>query len=105
MTIITEAKTIRNSKTRFSEHNKYKISAVKHLMNNIDHEFTWAVLTEASSKCLKRKILKSYFIKELNLSLNDHSNSAILMLFKTWCSLVFNCLSTFIISLPYNIVI
>lgn len=39
------------------------------------------------------------------MSLNDHSNSAILMLFKTWCSLVFNCLSTFIISLPYNIVI
>ena len=51
-----------NSRTRFEKLNG-KYDPQKHLINKIEHEFSWTVVTRALSNCLKRKIAKSYFIK------------------------------------------
>ena len=54
------------------ENGKLKLS--KHLKDNPGHKFDWIILSRARSHRLKQKILEAYFIKQLNLSLNDHDN-------------------------------
>lgn len=72
----------RNSRTRFSDHKKLSgiSEPLKHVKNNTEFEFSWKVTLRGLSSCFHREILESYFIKQLNPSLNDHFNSEILML-------------------------
>ena len=51
-----------------------KLKLSKHLKDNQGHKFDWIILSRARSHRLKQKILEAYFIKQLNLSLNDHDN-------------------------------
>ena len=54
----------------------------KHLARNIDHEFSWYVLTRAPENTLKRRILEAYFIKLIAPSLNEQLDNDVLMLFR-----------------------
>ena len=76
--------TIRNTVTRIDEHEQPngKWEPSKHLKSNPGHKFDWMILSRAPSHRLKRKILGTYFIKQLNLSLNDQLDSEILTLFR-----------------------
>ena len=76
--------TIRNVITRIDEHEQRNgiSEPSKHLKNNSGHQFNWKILSRAPSHRLKRKILQSYFIKQLNPSLNDQLDSKILTLFR-----------------------
>ena len=57
--------TIRNCKIRCDEHNDVDKSSdpAKHLARNIEHEFSWYVLTRARENTITRRILEAYFIK------------------------------------------
>ena len=72
----------RHSRTRFSDHKKLSEMSelLKHVKNNTEFEFSWKVTLRGLSSCFHREILESYFIKQLNPSLNDQFNSEILML-------------------------
>ena len=76
--------TIRNVVTRIDGHKQPngKSEPSKHLKNNPGHQFNWMILSRAPSHHLKRKILEAYFIKQLNLPLNDQLDSEILTLFR-----------------------
>ena len=76
--------TIRNVVTRTEEHEQPngKSETSKHLKNNTGLQFNWMILSRAHSHRLKRKIREAYFIKRLNLSLNDQLDSEILTLFR-----------------------
>ena len=54
----------------------------KHLNENDNHEFKWSILSLAPKVLFKRKILEAYFIKTLNLILNNQLNNDILTLFR-----------------------
>ena len=54
----------------------------KHLKNNPGHQFNWMILSRAPLHRLKEKILETYFINQLNPSLNDQPGSKILALFR-----------------------
>ena len=76
--------TIRNVVTRIDEHEQPngKLEPSRHLKNNPGHQFNWMLLSRAQSHRLKRKTLEAYFIKQLNLSLNDPLVREILTLFR-----------------------
>ena len=81
--------TIRNCKIRWDEHNDVnKISEpAKHLVRNIEHEFSWCVLRRTPENTLKRRILEAYFIKLIAPSLNEQLDNDVLMIFRngiTW---------------------
>ena len=75
---------IRNCKIRWDEHNVVNKSSkpTKHLARNIDHEFSWYVLTRVPVNTLKRRILEAYFIKLIAPSLNEQLDNDVLMLFQ-----------------------
>ena len=88
--------TIRNVITRIDEHEQRNgiSEPSKHLKNNSGHQFNWKILSRAPSHRLKRKILQSYFKKQLNPSLNDQLDSKILTLFRQHL-FYFDCNITF----------
>ena len=56
-------KTKRNAEVRWSEHNPTKSSEPsKHLRSNINHYFTWAVISNAPKNAKTRKNLKASYI-------------------------------------------
>ena len=77
-------KTIRNCKIKWDEHNDVDKNSepAKHLAVNIEHEFSWYVLTRAAENTLE-----AHFIKLIVLSLNEQLDNNVLMLFRngvTW---------------------
>ena len=72
-------KTIRNCKIKWDAHNDVDKNSepAKHLAVNIEHEFSWYVLTRAAENTLE-----AYFIKLIVLSLNEHLDNNVLMLFR-----------------------
>ena len=55
------AETIINCKIRWDEHNDVNTNSehAKHLAKNIDHKFSWYILTSRPENTLKRKILEA----------------------------------------------
>ena len=76
--------TIRNCKMRWDKHNDANKNSepAKHLARDIEHEFSWYVLTRTPENTLKRRILVAYFIKLVFLSLNEQLCNHVLMLFR-----------------------
>ena len=76
--------TIRNCKMRWDKHNDVKKNSesAKHLARNIEHKFSWYVLTRRPENTLKRRILVTYFIKLIVPSLNEQLDNDVLMLFR-----------------------
>ena len=64
-------KTIRNCKIRWDNVNTNSEHA-KHLAKNIDHKFSWYILTSAPENTLKRRILQAYFIKLMSHPLRNN---------------------------------
>ena len=56
--------TIRNAEVRFSEHNNplNDSEPARHIRNNIEHSFTWLILSKAPKNTKTRKNLESSFI-------------------------------------------
>ena len=59
----------------------------KNLVRNIEHEFSWFILTKSPVNTLKRRILEAYFIKLIVPSLNEQLDNDVLMLFKNGVTL------------------
>ena len=59
-----------------------KSNPAKHLRDNIDHIFTWKVISNAPNRKLAREILKAYFIATIKPSLNGKIDSDLLHLFR-----------------------
>ena len=78
------SETIRNVVTRKDENEQPhgKSEPSKHLKNNPGHKFDWMILLRPPSDGLKRKILETSFIRQLNPSLNDQLDSEDLILFR-----------------------
>ena len=76
--------TIRNCKIRWDEPNNVNKNSEpgKHLARNIEHEFSWYVLTRAPKNTLKRRIVEAYFVKLIVPSLNEQLDNDVLMLFR-----------------------
>ena len=77
--------TIRNWKIRWDEYNDADKNSepAKHLARNIEHEFSWYVLTRTLVNTLKRRvIMEAYFIKLIVPSLNEQLDNDVLMLFR-----------------------
>ena len=58
--------TVRNVEVRWNEHNNpnnKKSNASKHLKSNIEHVFTWAVISNAPKNKFKRKVIEAYIIE------------------------------------------
>ena len=76
---------MRNCKIRWDEHNDVNKNSepAKHLARNIEHEFSWYVLTRTLVNTLKRRvIMEAYFIKLIVPSLNEQLDNDVLMLFR-----------------------
>ena len=76
--------TKRNFEIRWMEHNtpNDKSNPTNHLIDNIDHSFTWKVICNLRNRKLTRKILEAYFIATMKPSPNDQIDSGFLHLFK-----------------------
>ena len=77
--------TIRNCKIRWDEYNDANKNSepAKHLARNIEHEFSWYVLTRTLVNTLKRRvIMEAYFIKLIVPSLNEQLDNDVLMVFR-----------------------
>ena len=79
---VDEAK--RNATTKWAEHKVTNGTSepAKHISTNPSHEFEWKVLSRAPDDWRKRRILKAFFIKMLNSSINDHRDIKNLCLFR-----------------------
>ena len=68
------SETIRSCKIRWDEHNNVNTNSehAKHLAKNIDHKFSWYILTGAPENTLKRRILEAYFIKLMSHPLRNN---------------------------------
>ena len=66
-------KTKRNSEVHCKEHEILagKPESAKHFIENTSHQFTWKVLSIASSHFCRRKILEAFFIVLRRPALND----------------------------------
>ena len=76
--------TVRDARLRWNEHENgtdKNSGCAKNLNENDFPEFNWFILPAAPKVLFKRKILGAYFIKALNLILNNQLNSDILTLF------------------------
>ena len=76
--------TVRDARLRWNEHENgtdKNSGCAKNLNENDFPEFKWFILSVAPKVLFKRKILGAYFIKALNLILNNQLNSDILTLF------------------------
>ena len=67
-----------------SEHNDVNKNSepAKHLARNIEHKFSWYVLTRVTENALKRNILEAHFVKLIVPSLNEQLDNDVLMLFR-----------------------
>ena len=67
------SETTRNCRIKWDGHNDVNMNTepAKHLAGNIEHEFSWYVLTRALKNALKRIILEAYFIKLIVPSLKE----------------------------------
>ena len=76
--------TIRNSESRFNEHNtpSRESEPSKHLLAYPAHSFQWNVITSAPQLNQKRKIIEAYYIAKFKPSLNDQLDSKLLLLFR-----------------------
>ena len=76
--------TIRNCKIRCDEHKDINKNSepAKHLARNIEHKFSWYVLTRAPENTIKSRILEASFIKLIVLSLNELLDNDALKLFR-----------------------
>ena len=72
--------TVCNAQLHWDEHENgtdKNSKSAKHLNENDNHEFKWSILSLAPKISFKRKIIEVYFIKTLNLILNNQLNSDI----------------------------
>ena len=70
--------TERNLKTLRNEHRntKHLSEPDKHLLNNDNHDFTWAILSSRHAKfSIKRKIAEAFYIAIFQPSLNEYLRS------------------------------
>ena len=76
--------TERNVSVRWNEHNHPdgKSEPSKHLRENIDHEFTWSVISDAPKNMRTRRNLEASFFGLYKPSLNEQLESNTLNLFR-----------------------
>ena len=76
--------TTRNCNIRLDGHNDVNKNSepAMYLARNIEHEFSWYVLTKAPENTLKRRILEADFTKLIVPSLNEQLDYDGLMLFR-----------------------
>ena len=76
--------TKRNVEVRWNEHNNPTKSSEpsKHLRNNINHYFTWAVISNAPKNAKTRKNLEASYIALWKPSLNEQKDFERLVLFR-----------------------
>ena len=85
--------TVHNALLRWNEHENgtdKNSECAKRLNKNDYHEFKWSILSLAPKISFIRKIPETYFLKTLNLILNNQLNSYILTPFRnrvTYCQL------------------
>ena len=79
-----EVETIRNTATRYSEHNNptHKSEPAQHIKNHTVHWFDWSILCNAPSNSQIRKNLEALFIGIMKPSLNEQTNFDRLTLFR-----------------------
>ena len=75
---------MRNAETRWNEHNNptNKSEPAIHLNKNIEHSFTWDILSIAPKNDRKRRILEAYYIGKIKPCLNEQVTSHTLNLFR-----------------------
>ena len=73
-----------NAEVRWNEHNNPTKSSEpsKHLRSNINHYFTWAVISNAPKNAKTRKNLEASYIALLKPDLNNQKNFERLVLFQ-----------------------
>ena len=81
--------TKKNVSVCYDEHNKpsKKSKPATHLKRNIDHYFTWRILCNVPSNARTRKNIEAFFIAIMRPSLNEQTDSDVLILFRngvTW---------------------
>ena len=76
-------KTKRNAEARWNEHNNPTKSSKpsKHLRSNINHYFTWAVISNAPKNAKTRKNLEASYIALWKPDLNEQKDFERLVLF------------------------
>ena len=76
--------TIRNVEIRWAEHNslKGKSEPSKHLQDNVDHAFTWRILSSAPKNTRERKNLEASIIAIKRPSLNNQIKTKTVPLFR-----------------------
>ena len=76
--------TKRNAEVRWNEHNNPTKSSEpsKHLRSNINHYFTWAVISNAPKNAKTRKNLESSYIDVWKPDLSEQKNFKRLVLFR-----------------------
>ena len=76
--------TKRNAEVRWNEHNNLTKSSEpsRHLRNNINHYFTWAVISNASKNAKTRKNLEASYIALWKPNLNEQKDFERLVLFR-----------------------
>ena len=76
--------TKRNVSVRYDEHNKpfKKSKPAAHLNQNIEHYFTWKILSNAPSNARMRKNTETFFLAIMRPSLNEQRGSDVLILLR-----------------------
>ena len=75
--------TKRNAEVRWNEHNPTKSSEPsKHLRSNINHYFTWVVISNAPKNAKTRKNLEASYIALWKPDLNEQKDFERLVLFR-----------------------
>ena len=71
-----------NAKIRWNEQEDKNSQSepAKHLKENPTHKFTWTIISQAPENYRKHRVLETYFIKTICLTLNEHLH--ILILFR-----------------------
>ena len=74
----------RNAEVRWNEHNNPTKSTEpsKHLRSNINHYFTWAVISNAPKNAKTRENLEASYIALLKPNLNEQKDFERLVLFR-----------------------
>ena len=76
--------TKRNAEVRWNEHNNPTKSSepLKHLQSNINHYFTWVVISNAPKNAKTRKNLEASYIALWKPNLNEQKDFEGLVLFR-----------------------
>ena len=77
------AETKRNAEVRWNEHNNPTKSSEpeKHLQSNINHHFTWTIISNAPKNAKTRKNLEASYIAVWKPDLNEQKDFERLVLF------------------------